>query len=412
MHVIYHYLNFLVLSISYINFIQAQPCIRNSTTYRKDILKLSAQEWNAATNAIWNMKNKPCSKTSKCYDYFISKHLVASFDSRTKDVHLNQGHGGPWFALFHSLLIREFEIEFLKNEPTCTLFGLPYWGWATSDRPIANLFTDKYFGVKSCDGDVSTGPFANWPISEAKVFDLVKPSTVTPSTCFYDSNAMTLLRSPGNNEMKPFLKRYFRWGNYEYNTKGDLSKSIQCNPNNYYTSVTKIQDCSIVGGTLATFHDCFNCGIGNLPGCSDSLYPLGLHNNIHDDIGGCGIIDEQTLQCVDKVGDFTTEGSTNDPLFWFVHANIDRQKFQWMRNNHNLVSMHYGYDTSKYNPDPNTIDAQLSPGLSLTDVVNSLWGFTDSDLNTPSVHINPTIPWTYSDAIVTLGYPNTYVKYV
>jgi tyrosinase len=184
-----------------------------------------------------------------------------------------QAHGGPAFLAWHREFLLQFEQQLQTVDSTVTI---PYWDFTVDNSPTSSLWSKKFLGGNGDPTDnfiVKTGPFAQgqWTL----VFD------------------------------GPDLRRDF----------GDLASSLPTADD-------------VSGAFGASHYDVspFDSGSpidqsfrNNLEGFNHPTAEAELHNRVHAWIGGSMAI----------------EYSPNDPVFWLLHANIDRLWAQWQAANPN-----------------------------------------------------------------------------
>jgi hypothetical protein len=115
-----------------------------------------------------------------------------------------------------------------------------------------------------------------------------------------------------------------------------------------------------------------------------------------------------TLNCTDPefadlyAGDLKdASSSSNDPVFWFHIANLERRKLQWMLNNTDAAGYYYGYP--KYGA--NLTAQGFTPhspgihGLGLNESISHNFGFRDFNLGIYAHPGNPNHLWTHGDAL-------------
>jgi tyrosinase len=178
-----------------------------------------------------------------------------------------QGHGGPAFLAWHREFLLQFEQALQSVDPTVTI---PYWDFTVDNSPTSSLWADDFLGGNgdpTDNGIVKTGPFrqGQWTL----VFD------------------------------GPDLRRTF----------GLLVDSLP-----------KPDD--VANALSAVLYDTFPYDVGspidqsfrnNIEGFNHPTAEPELHNRVHAWVGGSMAI----------------QYSPNDPVFWLLHADIDRLWAEW-----------------------------------------------------------------------------------
>lgn len=321
-----------------------------SPATRREIRDLTAEQWEKFVAAMWAMKTTSLAdgivkygEGFKPYDYFVVKHSVSVWDSRGDQLHFSDG-----FATSHCLFLREFEVNLMLIDPT--IEGLPYWN-ANSD-----IFNDDYYGSvpgTGANNEVIDGQFANWPI--AANFSM-NDWTEYIKTVEGASNGYT--RSEG------FLR--------------DEGNPLSTSSNTRYGYPLTIGD--DVQAACVTEPECWN----NWYDCIESTSDLtaNFHSGPHVLIGG-------PVAWGSTVGDFkdpTT--SPNEPLFWSHHANVDRNRIDWMTAHADLKESYWGYggleSGCKSPPSMERASCEeggITGGVDLDEVINALFPFTSTQLN-------------------------------
>jgi tyrosinase len=209
-------------------------------------------------------------------------------------------HEGPVFFPWHRIFLRDFELELQAINPAVSL---PYWDFSIDNQPDSSLWDDDFLGG---DGDpgagnvVLDGPFrqGEWKL----IFD--GPDLRREFGFFVPT-----LPTPDN------VAGAFLIGEYDvppYDVGSDITHSFR----NY-----------VVGWNWPTAEP-------------------EMHNRVHNWVGGSML--EMT--------------SPNDPVFWLLHANLDRLWADW--------EAMYGYLYP---------DGDAPPGQNLHDVMNP-FGVTPADV--------------------------------
>jgi tyrosinase len=176
-------------------------------------------------------------------------------------------HSGAAFFPWHRAFLDLFERELQTIDSTVTI---PYWDWTVDNQTTSSLWSDKFLGGDGDPADnyvVKTGPFrqGQWTLS-ADGPDLRRHFGDAVSTLPTAAQVETGL-AIDNYDVAP------------YDTGVDPSQSFR----NY------------------------------MAGWNSSTLEPEMHNRLHNWVGGSML----------------TEDSPNDPVFWLMHANLDRLWAQW-----------------------------------------------------------------------------------
>jgi len=342
---------------------------------RRDIRSLSTTEFDTFATAVNIMKTTTQSSGQskygtnfKTYDYFVAKHLAASFDNRG-----DQGHFCSGFMTFHSLLVLEFENALLSVDSS--VGALPYWNWNdTYTDSFTSVFSSSKFGSLPGTGpssQVTNGKFANWAVE--KMSSTIWKSTYYPYLTnpqyltFVGTTPSGYLRS--SSLTNTYLTRY--------GSPTDISTGkVSCDTYNIFPYI-------------------------NWYTCVESGTSPSYHSGPHGVVGGAS---------GSGLGDFTDPiTSPNDPIFMLHHANMDRNKISWMSKNSDSAAYFYGFSTignivkpgmHASNNNATTVQAPtVYGGIALGDYVSSNWGFTDADLGIVAHSSAPKTLWTHADAV-------------
>jgi tyrosinase len=209
-------------------------------------------------------------------------------------------HEGPIFFPWHRVLLRSFELELQAINPRVTL---PYWDFSVDNQPDSSLWASDFMGGDGDPSDndaVQDGPFrkGQWKL----LFD------------------------------GPNLRRQF----------------------GYYRPTLPTPD-DVAGAFLVESYDCPPYDVGSDITLSFRNYAVGwnfpsgepeMHNRVHNWVGGSML--EMT--------------SPNDPVFWLLHANMDRLWAEW--------EAIYGFDYP---------DGDAPPGQNLNDPMDP-FGITPAEV--------------------------------
>jgi tyrosinase len=177
-------------------------------------------------------------------------------------------HNGPAFFPWHRWLLDLFERELQTINPNVTI---PYWDWTVDNRPDAFPWTDNFMGGNGDPNDsniVKTGPFRE--------------------------GQWTLITNDG-----PYLTRQLGYNVSSLPTADQEQTALQIDS----------YDVDPYGPTSDPSQSFRNFMVGwNSPSGEPEM-----HNRLHTWVGGAMI----------------TEASPNDPIFWLIHANLDRIWAEW-----------------------------------------------------------------------------------
>ena len=394
----------------------------STTRIRKEIRSLSSTEWNKVVKALWIMKVTDDDEGKKMYgDQYISydrlvlKHAIAALDDRG-----DQAHFGPIFSSFHSAFLRQAENSLLAIDPT--IIGLPYWDITVGASASKNtIFSKNYFGSfvgKGKNYIVTDGVFANWPIAEYDKLIAVPANTIRVA------NPYGLLRHPLNVNKAIFMTR--RGGTFcgelmtfdlqalkDYwniclSVGEDIKKYMECvdphlhGPSHLTVAGTwrrpsqKVDsnkcaqwfsamhssvkarcdgsdDCDISTAIIQGYAaDCFHCHHCDMSNAVDNcMCQMNDHCNSHyESLNSFSVSDYMTQDDdIQILGDFADNvAAVNDPIFLFLHCDMDRHFQHWYQNSTSQslrLSNYLNFPSNGYD------------GTNLDDIVNSKDPFID-----------------------------------
>jgi tyrosinase len=290
-----------------------------SISVRKSVANLSPEEKATYVNAVLALKQKPSPWMAglSVYDTFVAWHRDA-FGCATMAAHM-----GPAFLPWHRVFLRLFELQLQEVEPTATV---PYWDWTVDNTPDAAVWGDDFMGG---DGDpaenykITTGPF-NADAWEIKIFD-------------YGD----LLRTP-------YLVRSFGQGKFNAKLPTPEELEVVLGVSTYDSAPwnSMVHPTISFRNAMEGWRDCVDevcdpdSGMG--PICAG---PHLMHNGVHLWVAGEHHLVHQVLTdsdeadvpqapaggaTIDLIGTMAFNTSTNDPVFFQHHANIDRLWGVWM----------------------------------------------------------------------------------
>jgi tyrosinase len=176
-------------------------------------------------------------------------------------------HGGSAFLPWHREFLRQFELDLQSVNPRVTI---PYWDFTVDNSPKSSLWSDNFMGGNGDPKDqhiVKTGPF---------------------------QQGQWVLAIDG-----PDLKRDFGAGVPTLPTQADVDAAFQVS-----------QYDAFPWDAGAPLDQSFR---NTLEGFNSPTGDAELHNRVHAWVGGSLAI----------------QYSPNDPVFWLLHAEIDRLWAQW-----------------------------------------------------------------------------------
>jgi tyrosinase len=198
-----------------------------------------------------------------------------SFVQEHADAFANgQAHGGPAFLAWHREFLLQFEQALQTVDSSVTI---PYWDFTVDNSTSSSLWSDDFLGGNGDPTDnniVTTGPF--------------------------------------------------RQGEWTLNVNGDDGTSLRRDFGGLVSTLPTADD--VTAAENASSYDVFPFDTGspidqsfrnNLEGFNHSSGEPELHNRVHAWIGGSMAI----------------QYSPNDPVFWMLHANLDRLWAEWQDQN-------------------------------------------------------------------------------
>jgi len=306
------------------------------------------------------------------YDELVAKHLAAAADPRCDQAHL-----GPAFATYHRAFTLQFELSLMSIDPT--IAALPYWDYNIeanmTDPRTSQIWSAGWFGSSEGDPDhghsISDGFFASWRVraNASEISDYASP--------------YNLLRSPWNNNPSSRITRfprscgstttlgsemwdrcllapeYMLWYACTDPTIHTWAHSFLGGIWNTPTNLTRIE-CYIENAVAVPElwgHGCINCPQNCTAGGSAK----------------CVCSTSKELKCLAAravsptatFGDFADSWtSPNDPIFFFHHANVDRNFMTWQLR-HQAQAPRYGFPS---------VSLPCS-GHGYDDVISSSWPF-------------------------------------
>jgi tyrosinase len=177
-----------------------------------------------------------------------------------------QSHEGAAFLPWHRKFLRNFELELQAINPAVTI---PYWRFALDNQPDASIWADNFMGG---DGDPDdAGIVKHGPFRQGNWVVVANGPELTRNFGLSTDH----LPTPQDVEAAFLIEQY---DSAPFNANSDPARSLR----NY------------------------------LEGWNSPSGDSEMHNRVHEWIGGSMLV-----------------ASTDDPLFWLVHAEIDRLWAIW-----------------------------------------------------------------------------------
>jgi tyrosinase len=338
---------------------------------RKNAESLTAAEKERFVGALKTLKQRPSSWSDdvSVYDEFVRWHSNAFLGD------VMPGHLAPAFFPWHRMLNQLFEQELQKIDPEVTI---PYWDWATDRTPEAAIWQDDFLGG---DGDpddgyiVKTGPFrqGEWPITifdvedEYRVPHLIRAFGTdrrAPDLPTADDEAELLGigqydAAPWGDETAPdaSVRRFAEDGHGCLRAKRKPNTAPTLTPHTAEPPETlnKLQTAAQPRGPGA------HGQVEAREGCVDAP---GMHNRVHLWVGGKFGDPKDPA-----VGPMALGVAPNDPVFWLLHANIDRLWVAWQQRHGQVYLPEAGGPQGHNLDDPmtpfDTIGLRVTPRMML-----------------------------------------------
>merc|ERR1711865_398123 len=356
----------------------------SSQRIRRELRTLNDTERLAVFSALDTMKKTSTADGQALYgahfisyDELVAKHLSAAADPRCDQAHL-----GPAFATYHRIFTLQFELSLLSIDPS--IHALPYWDYnveANMTNPrLSKMWSADWFG--SSEGDPARGNaifdgfFASWRV-RSNATDISR-----------HASPFNLLRSPWNNNPSLRLTRFAH----------SCGSSTELNPRMWerclsapgYMLWYACQDPTIhtwahsfLGGIWSSPHNLtrIECYLENAVAVPE-LWGHGCANCPDNCTVGsqeqCLCAASKAARCLagrvvsptSTYGDFADSWtSPNDPIFFFHHANVDRNLMTWQLR-HSAQAPRYGFP-GEWLP---------CSGHGYEDVIASNWSFDAASL--------------------------------
>ena len=276
---------------------------------RKDLLDLTLEEKTEFVNAINTIKHtiQPGHKTN-IYDEFVAQHVEAmelmSINAQGPAAGHDGAHESSLILPWHREFIHRFEEALQSVNPHVTL---PYWDW-TNSNALNVIFQDDFMGPNGQGitinipdlGIFEGGPVLSGPFSQASGW-IVNPDLHTKlSGESLGTSILRFLQLPPVN--------------------------IYPVPQEDVAQILGVDDYDTFRIALEGFAKLDSQGQLTTPG-------VFMHNYFHSLVGGATF--DATIGRPDALGTMGSLAvSINDPVFWLVHANVDRLWAEWQSNGH------------------------------------------------------------------------------
>ena len=275
---------------------------------RKNIVDLTPTEKMAFVNAIKTLKTTTLpGRQISIYDEFVVQHVAAmglmSQDAKGPAAGHDGAHESSIILPWHREFIWRFETALRSVDPNVTL---PYWDW-TNPQALAAIFADDFAGGNGEGVEISipdAGNFTGGPVV---------------SGAFTAANGWTLLPelhiTPDGKPMGEVLLRF-----------------MQLPPTNSYPLSEADIDPILAANDYDTFRQAIEGFIKLNP--SDEATPgVFMHNYFHSFVGGASF--DPSVGRPEPLGTMASLASSiYDPVFWLIHANVDRLWAEWQQNGH------------------------------------------------------------------------------
>ncbi|NMG20557.1 tyrosinase family protein [Brasilonema bromeliae] len=344
--------------------------ISTKKTYgiRKNVVDLTQEEKQAFVDAVRTLKHVvPEGSSISIYDQFVAVHVAAMglmYDSAQGPAAGHDGaHESDLFLPWHREFIHRFEKALQSVNPNVTL---PYWDW-TDANALAVLFQDDFMGPNGQGvnlsipglGEVQGGPVVSGPFTKANGWVLNPNLHIKPSGEPFGDTLLRFLQVPPTNSY-PIPKE-------------DVEQILAIN--DYETFRLALE------------------GFIKLDSSSQQPTPgVFEHNYFHSFVGGATF--DPAVGRPEALGTMADLSSAiNDPVFWLVHANVDRLWAEWQENGHKgsnyypATGRHYGENLNdRLWPwdGGESIPANWTPG----DLFSLLPSFSPDDIVTPADTLN------------------------
>ncbi|BAY48152.1 tyrosinase [Scytonema sp. HK-05] len=309
----------------------------DATLVRKNVVDLTPQEKADFVNAVKTLKNTiPPGSNVSLYDQFIAVHLGAmtfssmlpgGIDVQNQDMTLqasgsaagaDAAHGNAGFLPWHREYLRRFEIALQSVNPSVTI---PYWDW-TDPKALDVIFQPDFLGTNGSEvtinvpgqGSFEGGAVQSGNFSEANGWVLNEDLHINVFT---------------NETLGKSLLRFLQVPPFEKYPLPQAEINTLLNINDYITFRRALEgEIALNQNSNYTF-EVFADPFGN-------QFGLVTHNYIHSLIGGAlSDLTQSPPALIAPLGTMSQiPSSPYDPVFWLLHANVDRLWAEWQKKGH------------------------------------------------------------------------------
>jgi tyrosinase len=274
----------------------------SETRVRKNARRLSPTEKQRFVSALKALKQvpSPWSDDASTYDEFVRWHRDA-FEGEPMP-----GHMGSAFFPWHRMLNLLLEQQLQKVDPSVTI---PYWDWTVDRTKASFLWRPDFLGG---DGDpedsfiVKTGPFrqGEWDLT---IFDNEDEKKVPHLTRAMGRDTDTRTLPTAADEAEALSIPIYDAAPWDETS----------NPDRSFRRYAE------------TGRSCPRLPPGRRLSKHSRVCPEapGMHNRVH--VWVAGAFGPQSEEA--EVGSMGRASAPNDPVFWLMHANIDRLWGEWQR---------------------------------------------------------------------------------
>jgi tyrosinase len=288
---------------------------------RRDVAVLTAKEKRDLVDAFHALKRakSPFDPMLSWYDQFVEWHVGLN---HCEDLVTGEGgiwgHGGPMFLPWHRqyALLLEDALREVSGKP----ITLPYWDW-TSEASTEATFSNDLMGGSGDPAQgyaLTEGPFrrGEWELHVDNDDQLIWRTTSTKAIHRKIADPDYAPELPPASDIEAALE-IPTYDVAPWNFASKFSRSFR----NFLEGVRDNEE---------PRHDVL--GATKVCGPDQQRLQLGggkqtLHNIVHDWVAGRVGVTQEGATLVGTMG--VPLAAPNDPVFWLLHANVDRIWAQW-----------------------------------------------------------------------------------